>query len=538
MKKVLSLFVILFGAAIVFVGCGADNIRTVTYFDYETNSTKTVSLTYKEEYTLPIPTRLHYTFVGYGHYENGGLVTDAKGKSIYTATFADKNTNLFQVFTENAFVWYDFNTDDAGEIAPIKHYIEDETPTLPTITKDGFTFKGWKTMNQYNSDRINCIAQWERNILSVTVKDGNTNKTIQVPYGETITNYADGLYLPKYVGGNFQSVFGYANEQPILTNNITTNVIWGAPEVSNWTGTTQISIPNDTKSILFDGITATSPIIVNSARAIPLTVFFRDCSITSATPFNSYSNAPITMVFVGTNHFVASSSIYASINVTGKLTMLVSGDLTISGNNGTNGIQGTYTSFNGTYANEGGRALASASLFMSILDGQSLSNLTIEGGSGGRGGDGYNPQSTSGQRADNGGNGGNGASGANAISVAGYAEIKLPSGQVTISGGHGGAGGRGGNGANCTYNSTPSQNARAVAGNGGDGKNGGSGGTGISVGANSVIEIVNGTITGGLCGYGGAGGTAGTCTNGVGLNGFSGKRGTDGTTSRPIYIAE
>lgn len=202
------------------------------------------------------------------------------------------------------------------------------------------------------------------------------------------------------------------------------------------------------------------------------------------------------------------------INVsTANLTILGSGNLTITAGNGAPGQN------DGDNGGNGGYGISCKQLRIKQNVG-----LTVYGGNGGNGKDGSN-----GAKGDNGSkgndaskNGGNFFSGADASD-----------GDPGKNGGNGGTGGNGGNGGNaiCSleYFYNESSNAMLIGGNGGNGGKGGNGGNGGDKGFayEGTLEGVEINATNGQSGLGGNGGYGGSKGAG-GAGGDAGKNGSDG----------
>lgn len=178
------------------------------------------------------------------------------------------------------------------------------------------------------------------------------------------------------------------------------------------------------------------------------------------------------------------------INVsTANLTILGSGNLTITAGNGAPGQN------DGDNGGNGGVGIIANNLIINTYG-----CLTVNGGNGGNGHNGANGIGASSYTDSGaaGGDGGAGGNGGDAINVANMVNI-ITEENTYLFGGAGGTGGNGGNGGNgVTYQGQGPTNIHSTPGNGGAAGNGGAGGNGGKGGAK------------GSCGTGGNGGSQGT----------------------------
>ena len=155
---------------------------------YSAGSTSTLSVTYGQAYTLPVPSRTGYSFDGWYHgdtkFENGTWnITD-------NITLTPRWTVGGNTITLDA---------NGGEVSTSSLSVTyDQTYTLPTPTRTGYTFGGWYNGSTQVTDgtwrgtsNITLTAQWTVNTHSVTFSNLSYNPPyITVTYD---TNY-NGVY--------------------------------------------------------------------------------------------------------------------------------------------------------------------------------------------------------------------------------------------------------------------------------------------------------------------------------------------------------
>lgn len=111
-------------------------------------SKNTATVTYDSNYTLEVPTRLGYTFLGWydGTGNSAVAYTDETGKSLNNWSILNNDTILYahwQIITYA--ITYDYNGGVTDAILPTTYTVVDEVviDTLINIKKIGYTFVGW-----------------------------------------------------------------------------------------------------------------------------------------------------------------------------------------------------------------------------------------------------------------------------------------------------------------------------------------------------------------------------------------------------------
>ncbi|MBR2480318.1 MAG: InlB B-repeat-containing protein, partial [Clostridia bacterium] len=107
------------------------------------NGEATQTLIYDTEYTLPVPSKNGYTFMGWKFNDN--FVTDANGSSISNFRF-DEIVNFFACWSSNKYtVTTTTNLEGAGTYTTYneKEFEVDEVIVLTASTNAGYTWLGW-----------------------------------------------------------------------------------------------------------------------------------------------------------------------------------------------------------------------------------------------------------------------------------------------------------------------------------------------------------------------------------------------------------
>jgi len=102
---------------------------------------------YDSSFTLPVPTKEGYNFLGwYDAARDGNKLTNAKGLGLEAWNIDNENTSLYAYWEVKTYV-ISFNTDGGTSVKP-QNYTHGETLTLPSSPKkSGMLFHGW-----YNED--------------------------------------------------------------------------------------------------------------------------------------------------------------------------------------------------------------------------------------------------------------------------------------------------------------------------------------------------------------------------------------------------
>ena len=181
------------------------NTYTITYVYNNGSANTTATYNIEQAITLPSPSKTGYTFAGWKVTTAGGnwKTTD----SVYKGTVAAGkygNVTLTAQWTVNTYtITYKYNNGAADTTA--KYTIE-QSITLPSPTKTGYTFAGWKVTtaggNWKTSDsvykgtvaagkygNVTLTAQWTANTYTITYvyNNGSANTTATYNIEQAIT---------------------------------------------------------------------------------------------------------------------------------------------------------------------------------------------------------------------------------------------------------------------------------------------------------------------------------------------------------------
>lgn len=107
----------------------------VTYYDWNNEIVKEEKIAYNEESVPPTLYRRGYTF-------------ESWDKSNFLIS---SDTTYHPIFTRNNYtIQYDLNKDTSNDLVAIDYNIESSDITLPTPTKEGYTFEGWKDLRTFD----------------------------------------------------------------------------------------------------------------------------------------------------------------------------------------------------------------------------------------------------------------------------------------------------------------------------------------------------------------------------------------------------
>lgn len=141
-------------------------------------SKNTATVTYDSNYTLEVPTRLGYTFLGWydGTGNSAVAYTDETGKSLEKWTILNNNIILYAHWELNNYeITYDLDGGVIDGDNPSYYTVHDEFDLL-TPSKQGFVFIGWTPYNRVSlgtTGNIEFIATW-KSILIYTETGQNT----------------------------------------------------------------------------------------------------------------------------------------------------------------------------------------------------------------------------------------------------------------------------------------------------------------------------------------------------------------------------
>ena len=177
------------------------NSYTITYYLNGGTNPSGTKESYNAEtadYTLPTPSKNGYTFAGwYTESSFSNKVTQiAKGST--------GNKTFYAKWTANSYtITYVLNDGTNATGAKTSYTVETADYTLPTPSKNGYTFAGWYTESSFSNKVTNIpkgstgnktfYAKWTANNYTVTISRNNTsygsvsNSSVSIPYGTTYT---------------------------------------------------------------------------------------------------------------------------------------------------------------------------------------------------------------------------------------------------------------------------------------------------------------------------------------------------------------
>ena len=212
-------------------------------------STKSKSVTYDSAIgTLPTPTRTGYIFTGW--FTDKNWTTQVKTTTIY------KTASNSTVYAKWEAITYKVNYYDNDKLVGTSSHTYDVDKNLTTIanlkiSKTGYTFKGWSTVNagttatytngqsvknltSTNGGVINLYSVWTANTYTVTY---NANGGTVTPATKTVTygqSYGE-LALPIRAGYTFA---GWYNGSTLVTNNTVVTTASNHTLTAKWTTNT------------------------------------------------------------------------------------------------------------------------------------------------------------------------------------------------------------------------------------------------------------------------------------------------------------
>lgn len=270
-------------------------VATFTLGDGETLDFTSQTMTYDDQYTLPVPQKTGYTFRGW-YYEksyNYIYLSDGNGASSSVWTVAqdvelkaDWSINYYTVSIEK-------NYDGAGRVYGGGQWAYDRDCTISVQTNLGYTFVGWydgetllTTENAYTfkmstNDR-SFAAKWEINeeMQPFEFTSSPTSCTITKLKNKSATE----VTIPDYVTSFGDSAFSGCSGLTNIT--IPDNVkSIGKSAFENCTGLTSITIPDSVtsigQSVFSDCSGLTSIIIPDSVTSIGDSAFSGCSGLTS-----------------------------------------------------------------------------------------------------------------------------------------------------------------------------------------------------------------------------------------------------------------
>lgn len=185
---------------------------------YDTNTTESVygvtKVDFKSSNTLPVPTKKGYTFLGW--YDGSTLIGSVSGGKYTPKDYVmpAKDVTLTGKWSINSYNLI-FNTgfEDIKKDNKVIKYNE-KYGELPVLTRDGYTFHGWKNSDgeTVNADTIisdsdvQLTADWSINSYKVTFNSNGGKES----YDEKTVKYLDTLGVlpvPTKVGHTFEGWF-------------------------------------------------------------------------------------------------------------------------------------------------------------------------------------------------------------------------------------------------------------------------------------------------------------------------------------------
>ena len=190
--------------------------------------------------TLPAPTRTGYTFTGWYTAPVGGTkISDA-------TTVPANNVTYYAHWTTNTYtITYNLNGGTAN--GPTSFNVGTETITLPTPTKNGYTFTGWTGSNGTTPQKTVTIPKGSTGNKSYTANWTATNYTITYnlnggaitgqPTSYNIESNEITLPTPTRTGYTFTGWTGSNGTTPQTTVKIAKGSTGNKTYTANWTAT-------------------------------------------------------------------------------------------------------------------------------------------------------------------------------------------------------------------------------------------------------------------------------------------------------------
>ena len=185
---------------------------------YDTNTTESVygatKVDFKSSNTLPVPTKKGYTFLGW--YDGSTLIGSVSGGKYTPKDYVmpAKDVTLIGKWSINSYkLKYNTGFDDITLNDKTLDY-NTQYGELPVLTRDGYTFHGWKNSNKetvnadtviFDSD-VQLTADWSINSYKVTFNSNGGKES----YDEKTVKYLETLGVlpvPTKVGHTFEGWF-------------------------------------------------------------------------------------------------------------------------------------------------------------------------------------------------------------------------------------------------------------------------------------------------------------------------------------------
>ena len=187
-------------------------IKTYTLKLTNGNNTEITQVSHGQTYTLPTLTKEGYTFDGWYN-----------GNAKVTSVIVTSNLNLVAKWSPRIYTIKFYDGSKVINTISIKH---GETFSLPTLTKEGYTFIGWYTSDNKKFSQntvtanVNLYAKFEIKKFKVTfINEGKTVKTQEVSYGNSAT--APIITKTGYT-------YNWDKEYKKITGNLIVTAIWTA----------------------------------------------------------------------------------------------------------------------------------------------------------------------------------------------------------------------------------------------------------------------------------------------------------------------
>ncbi|MBQ8209990.1 MAG: InlB B-repeat-containing protein [Clostridia bacterium] len=218
------------------------NKYTITFDEQGGSAVNDLSYTPDDTITLPTPTKNGYTFKGWKVTSAEGGTTDAENEVInsmigYTFPVGFSGSGFYGSYSAEA-VWevnnytVTFDSNGGNAVSSIGYTVE-STVTLPTPTKTGYTFAGWKVTT--------ADGNWSGTYLAgdKTAMYGNVTLTAQwsaIPYTITFVNYDGSVLQQSDVDYDSTPVYSGATPTKPADNGYTYTFNSWDPEISAVTG--------------------------------------------------------------------------------------------------------------------------------------------------------------------------------------------------------------------------------------------------------------------------------------------------------------
>jgi len=162
-------------------------------------------LTYGQEYSLPIVTRMGYTFIGW--YIEDTPITDEYGKSLKAWSHAENKIATAKWKINRYNVTVKANNSNAGSVSGGGVYDYNSNVTLHAITNSGYIFLGWYNGVEIITNELSCTitlgisdmiytAIWTRVLIDGVINGETDSKLLSViTLGDDVVFKVNSIYL-------------------------------------------------------------------------------------------------------------------------------------------------------------------------------------------------------------------------------------------------------------------------------------------------------------------------------------------------------